>query len=168
MNNVKPLITGAAVLIILLAVLSVTVFNRHSPTMRLTALMREGRLAMDEGDYDAAIESYRLVIALSTRGINGYLALAAACEANGDYDDAIYFLRLGLKKTDNNEKLRLEYNRLTGLSEPVGTVEESPRQPGPPPDDPPEQPYEPEEENGGDGDEEEEENEDEDAEEIND
>lgn len=107
----KKLLIGLMAAIILLAVLSLTLLNRHNSNMRMTSLMRDGRLAMDSRDYDDAIEIFRLAISLNERSADAYIRLAAACIYNGNIDDAIYYLELGIKKT-GSVKLRQEYNKL--------------------------------------------------------
>jgi tetratricopeptide (TPR) repeat protein len=107
----KKLFIGFLTAVILLAVLSLTLLNRHSSNMRMTALMREGRLAMAVRNYDEAIDIYRLAISINERSVTAYIRLAAACIYNGDVEDAIYFLELGIQKTDS-QRLREEYNKL--------------------------------------------------------
>jgi tetratricopeptide (TPR) repeat protein len=113
----KKLFIGIMAAVILLAVLSVTLLNTQSSCVRMSVLMREGRLAMDARDYDAAIEIYRLAISLDERNVEAYMRLASACILNGDLEDARYFLELGLRKTENI-RLREAYNDFLGNFEP--------------------------------------------------
>jgi tetratricopeptide (TPR) repeat protein len=108
--------------IILLAVFSLTLLNKQAPHMRMTALMREARLAMDARDYGEAIELYRLAIALNERSVSAYIRLAAACIYNGDFEDAKYFLELGIRNTDST-RLREEYNKLLRALSPPAAPE---------------------------------------------
>ena len=111
MSIVKRLFIGAAALVILLATLSVTLFNKQSPHMSMTALMREGRLEMRQHNYRQAVDTYRLAIAVDKRSVEAYLELAKACILDGQLDDAEYFLRLGMEET-NSTKIRDAYNDL--------------------------------------------------------
>ncbi|MCL2004017.1 MAG: tetratricopeptide repeat protein [Oscillospiraceae bacterium] len=113
MNTGKKLLIGVMAAVILLAVLSLTLLNRHSSQMRMSALMREGRLAMDAHDYAEAIDLYRLAISLDGRSVEAYMRLASACILNGDLEDAKYFLELGLRKTES-PRLREAYNEFLG------------------------------------------------------
>jgi hypothetical protein len=123
--------------VILLSVLSLTLFNRQSALMRMTSLMRDGRIAMEENDFDEAIEIYRLAVSLNERSVEAYIRLAAACIYNGDFEDAQYFLELGIRKTENT-RLREAYN---DFLRSVALLEEgfetfmpfTPEEPPPPP-----------------------------------
>jgi tetratricopeptide (TPR) repeat protein len=105
----KKLFIGIMSAVILLAVLSLTLLNKQSPHMRMTLLMREGRMALAAQDYDEAVELFRLAISLNERSAEAYMRLAAACIYIGELEDAIYFLELGMKKTGSS-KLREAYN----------------------------------------------------------
>ena len=114
MNPVKRLFVFAAAAVVLMAALSVTLLNKQMPHMRMTALMREGRLAMEAGDYDEAIDVYRLAISLNEKSVQAYLRLADACMQEGDAGSAAYYLTVGIKKT-GSAKIRDAYNDLLKL-----------------------------------------------------
>jgi hypothetical protein len=102
--------------VVLLAFLSLVIFNKHTPHMRMRALMRDGRTAALNADYEEAAEAYRLAISLNKRKPQPYLLLAEAYMAGGsyeDFEDALYFLRLGMRET-GNEEIRIAYNDLLG------------------------------------------------------
>ncbi|MDR0325940.1 MAG: hypothetical protein LBI19_07615 [Oscillospiraceae bacterium] len=111
MKAVKRLLIGIGAAVVLLAVLSVTLLNKQAPHMRMTSLMRDGRLAMDTRDYTEAVDVYRLAISLDGRSVPAYLALAEARLLDGEPEDALYYLRQGMEKTSSS-KVRDAYNDL--------------------------------------------------------
>jgi tetratricopeptide (TPR) repeat protein len=113
LRHVKNILIGAAVLVALLALLSATLLNKQSGLMRMTSLMREGRLAMEMRDYGEAIDVYRLAISLNEGNAKAYLALAEACRLDGDDQEALYYLKLGMKKT-GSAKIREAHEELLG------------------------------------------------------
>jgi thioredoxin-like negative regulator of GroEL len=113
MNPVLRVLTAVMGTIVLLGILSLTVFNKHAPHMRMRALMWEGRNAMEEGDYADAAEAYRHAVALRPKNVNAYILLANACIKDDEFEEALYFLRLGMDKT-GNEKIRIAINDLLG------------------------------------------------------
>jgi tetratricopeptide (TPR) repeat protein len=100
--------------VVLLAVLSLTFLNKHNPNMRMRALMREGRIASGNSDYDEAVGAYRLAISLRPKNVRAYLLLAEASISDGEPEDALFFLRLGMRAT-GNEQIRAAYNNLLGV-----------------------------------------------------
>ncbi|MDR0294041.1 MAG: hypothetical protein LBH95_07815 [Oscillospiraceae bacterium] len=111
MKTVKRLLVGAGALVVVLALLSLTLFNKQFPLMRMSSLMREGRLAMETRDYDAAVSAYRLAISLNGRSAQAYLKLAEAYKMGGQPLEARYALEMGMKKT-NSKRIRDAYNDL--------------------------------------------------------
>jgi tetratricopeptide (TPR) repeat protein len=119
----KKLLIGVMGAVILLAVLSLTLLNKQSPLMRMSSLMREGRLAMAAHDYDEAIDIYRLAISLNKNNVTAYMRLAAACIYSGDLESALYYLELGKKKT-NSVRIREAYNEFLGTPAVRALLEE--------------------------------------------
>ena len=109
MKTVKRLLIFIAAAVALTAVLSVTLLHKQMPHMRMTSLMREGRLAMEAGDYDEAADVYRLAISLNEKSVRAYFRLASACILGGDHESALYFLEVGVRKT-GSARLRDAYN----------------------------------------------------------
>jgi tetratricopeptide (TPR) repeat protein len=99
--------------VVLLAVLSLTFLNKHSPNMRMRALMREGRMATAEEAFDEAADAYRLAISIRPNNVKAYLLLAGALEEDGEYEDARYFLSVGMERT-GSRKIREAYNDILG------------------------------------------------------
>lgn len=121
----KRILTGIGLLVVLLGLLSVTLLNKQFPLMRMSSLMRTGRLAMEQRDYGAAIDAYRLAITVGERDTQAYLKLAEACVFNGQPKDALYYLELGMKKT-NKQELRDAYNNLLGTLPSPSPLPEEP------------------------------------------
>ncbi|MCL1806098.1 MAG: hypothetical protein FWG31_00160 [Oscillospiraceae bacterium] len=113
LRHARNILIGAAVLVVLLSLLSVTLFNKQSGHMRMTSLMREGRLAMETRDYGEAADIYRLAVSLNERSVKAYLALAEAYRYDGYDEEALYYLKLGMKKT-NSTKIREAHADLLG------------------------------------------------------
>jgi lipopolysaccharide biosynthesis regulator YciM len=122
MGKFKRLLIGTMAAVVLMALLSVTLLNKHSPFMRMTSLMREGRIAMEEYDFYEAIDIYKLALSINDRRVKTYLELTEAFRRTGDLEDAKYYLEMGMRKT-NSDKLRRVYNNLLremGLAEENG------------------------------------------------
>ena len=105
MKIITRVLIGLGALVALLAVLSLTLLNKQSPMMRKTMLMREARLAIKTRDYDDAIDAYILAMSINRRDAQVYLSLSEACVFNGQAEDALYYLKLGMKNT-NSAKVR--------------------------------------------------------------
>ena len=106
MNKILPRIfIGAGILIVLLALLSLTVLNDQFGPTRKAAFMRAGRLAAEERDYDAAIEYYQMAIGLDRYNADAYLRLSEVCVYNMDVESALYYLDKGYEMT-SSERLR--------------------------------------------------------------
>lgn len=96
---------------ILAGLWALTLHNPHFGPTADANLLRRGRAAASEGDYAAAIESYRLIIFRNPRHTDAYLSLADAFVLSDDPEGALPFLRRGLK-TRENAKLRDAYEKL--------------------------------------------------------
>jgi tetratricopeptide (TPR) repeat protein len=68
-------------------------------------------MAMKARDYDNAVNAYRLAISINERDVRAYLLLAEASVLLGQPEDALYFLSLGRKKTNDNHRIRTAYNK---------------------------------------------------------
>jgi len=79
---------------------------------------------MEQGDYDEAVEAYRLAVSLRPKNVNAYILLANACIKDNEYEDARYFLTLGYENT-GSEKIREDLNELIGVMEKRAEQEET-------------------------------------------
>jgi thioredoxin-like negative regulator of GroEL len=113
MNPVLRLLAAVMGAAVLLSILSLTLLNKHSPNMRMRALMRDARAATLMEDHGEAAEIYRLAVALNRRNARPYLLLSEAYISNRDFEDALFFLRMGMRET-GNEQVRAAYNGLLG------------------------------------------------------
>ena len=132
MKTFKRVMFGLGLLTILLALMSLTVFNRHFRTTRLSHVMREGRIAMERQDYGEAYEAYRYAIGLDRKNTEAYLFLSQALVYEDEIDEAIYYLKIGIKQT-GSEALRTAHSELLGLRPPPPPPPPSPSPPPPPP-----------------------------------
>ena len=100
---------------ILSGIVALTLANPHFYPVKMSVLMKTGKLAMAGEDYDTAADYFLLAIRLNPKKVDAYLLLADAFVAMGGGDpssdwveDAIYYLKKGYERTEN-EKLQTRY-----------------------------------------------------------
>ncbi|MDR1668453.1 MAG: hypothetical protein LBR76_00655 [Oscillospiraceae bacterium] len=137
-KTVAKILTGAGLLVVLLAVLSLTVLNGQFEPTREASFMRAGRLAAGERDYDTAIENYQMAIGLNRRNEEAYLRLSEACVYNGDVDSALYYLDKGVEMTNSARLRGTREELLASINAQTAAAEEgqAPETSAPPPPSP--------------------------------
>ncbi|MCL2082530.1 MAG: tetratricopeptide repeat protein [Oscillospiraceae bacterium] len=116
-----------AVICISVGALCATLLNRQFPPVKMSILMKEGRLAMENDDPADAAEKFRTVIHLYPWRTEPYVLLAEACTESGYPEEAEYFLREALEHNPNRKKIAFAMTQLEyAIANPK--QDESPRE----------------------------------------